>query len=192
MPSACFWTRSCNRVRAKGLLKSNTKQRTDSTHVLAAVRALNRVELVVETMRHVLEVLAVAAPDWVRQNASADWLDRYVHRFGDDRNEKQEAQKKELALVVGKDGFALLDRLLSSETPDWLRQLPAVDMLRRIWLQNYETDEEGIRWRDADNIPPAATFINSPFDTDAHLARKRTTQWVGYKVHWTETCAVTA
>jgi transposase len=178
-------------VRERGLLKSNTKQRTDSTHVLAAVRALNRVELVRETMRHVLEVLALAAPDWVHQHASADWADwpdRYVHHFGDDRSEKGDEERKAMALTIGADGFALMDLLFAPEAPAWLRQLPAVEMLRRIWLQNYQRTPEGVLWREADNIPPAALFVNSPFDADAHLARKRTTQWVGYKVHWTETC----
>jgi transposase len=42
--------------------------------------------------------------------------------------------------------------------------------------------------RDADNIPPAARFTSSPYGLDAHYARKHTTQWVGYKVHLTETC----
>src|SRR5215204_2257086 len=34
----------------------------------------------------------------------------------------------------------------------------------------------------------ASQFLSSPFDTDAHLGRKNTTGWVGYKVHLTETC----
>jgi transposase len=41
----------------KGLLKSKGKQRTDSTHVLAKIRTLNRLELVAETMIHTLNVL---------------------------------------------------------------------------------------------------------------------------------------
>jgi transposase len=91
-------------------------------------------------------------------------------------------------LSTGADGFALLDLLFAPEAPAWLRQIPAVEMLRRIWLQNYHRMPEGIEWRESDAIPPAAIFVNSPFDADAHLARKRTTQWVGYKVHLTETC----
>jgi hypothetical protein len=41
---------------------------------------------------------------------------------------------------------------------------------------------------EADNIPPAAQFIHSPDDGEAHDARKHTTQWVGDKVQLTETC----
>jgi transposase len=43
-------------------------------------------------------------------------------------------------------------------------------------------------WRDNDNIPPASRFISSPYDTEAHYARKRSTQWVGYKIFLTEAC----
>jgi transposase len=72
--------------------------------------------------------------------------------------------------------------------PPWLRQVPAVVTLRRVWLQNYWWDGTQLQWRAADNIPPAARFISSPYDPEAHYARKHTTQWVGYKVYITETC----
>ena len=52
--------------RARGLLKARGQQRTDSTRVLASIRALNRLELVGETLRAALNELAVAAPDWLR------------------------------------------------------------------------------------------------------------------------------
>ena len=56
--------RLLDRFRGLGLLKAHGRQRTDSTHVLAAVRALNRLELVRETLRHALDVLATIAPAW--------------------------------------------------------------------------------------------------------------------------------
>jgi transposase len=47
----------------------------------------------------------------------------------------------------------------------------------------------GIRWRtEVDGLPPARLFISSPYEDDAPLGRKGTTQWVGYKVHLTESC----
>jgi transposase len=63
-----------------------------------------------------------------------------------------------------------------------------VAILRRVWLQHSWWDGTQLRWREADNIPPAAQFISSPYDAEAHDARKHTTPWVGYKVHLTETC----
>jgi transposase len=53
-------------LKTQGLLKARGRQRTDSTHVLAAVRALNRLERVGETLRYALNTLAEVAPDWLR------------------------------------------------------------------------------------------------------------------------------
>jgi transposase len=60
-------------LKQRGWLKGRGRQRTDSTHVLAAVRVLNRLELVGETLRHTLNVLAEVAPTWVRAQAPAEW-----------------------------------------------------------------------------------------------------------------------
>ncbi|MGO8949990.1 MAG: transposase [Ktedonobacterales bacterium] len=67
--------------KARGLLKARGQQRTDSTHVLAAIRTLNRLECVGETMRHALESLAVVAPTWLLQHAHSEWKERYEHRI---------------------------------------------------------------------------------------------------------------
>ena len=45
-----------------------------------------------------------------------------------------------------------------------------------------------LRWRTTDEQPPAALLIQSPYDLEARYSQKRDTQWVGYKVHLTETC----
>jgi transposase len=50
-------------LQAQGLLVRGGRQHTDATCVVAAVRELNRLELVVETMRAALEALATAAPE---------------------------------------------------------------------------------------------------------------------------------
>ena len=55
--------------REYGLLRSRGRQRSDSTHVLAAVRALNRIKCVGATLRHALNCLAVVAPDWLIAHA---------------------------------------------------------------------------------------------------------------------------
>lgn len=48
-----------------GLLPARARQRTDSTHVLAVTRDLNRLELVGETLRAALNALAAVAPEWL-------------------------------------------------------------------------------------------------------------------------------
>jgi len=43
-------------------------------------------------------------------------------------------------------------------------------------------------WRSSENIPPPSRYIGSPYDEEAHYTKKRSTTWVGYKVHFTESC----
>jgi transposase len=174
--------------RNRQLVKARGRQRTDSTHILAAVRALNRIEVVGETMRHALNILAVVAPDWLRAVSPAEWRDRYVRRAEDDRLPTTHAARAALALTIGNDGWRLLAAVNHAEAPPWLREIPAVTILRRVWIQNYLWDGTQLQWRETDNIPPTAQFISSPYDAEAHYARKHTTQRVGYKVHLTETC----
>lgn len=175
--------------RERRLLKPRGLQRTDSTHVLAAVRALNRVEVVDETMRHALNSLATIAPDWLRSVAQPAWLERYARRASDRGLPAGPDARAALALTIGAHGDALLTTVYADSAPAWLREVPAVQTLRRVWVQQFVISEDVLRWRtETDGIPPSAVFISSPYDGDAHYARKDTTQWVGYKIHVTETC----
>jgi transposase len=176
------------KLREKGLLKARGQQRTDSTHVLGAIRAMNRLECVVETMRHSLNCLAVVAPEWLREHSREEWVDRYGHRAEDNRLPATKAKREAYAEVVGADGWTLLTDVFAKDSPSWLREVPSIETLRRVWVQQYSYVEGAIRWRDIDNAPPSALMINSPYDTQAHYARKNSTSWVGYKVHLTETC----
>lgn len=64
------------RLSGLGLPRSGGRQRTDSTPVLAAVRTLNRIEFVGETLRAALEALAAAAPGWLAAQVPAEWVER--------------------------------------------------------------------------------------------------------------------
>jgi len=151
--------------------------------------SVNRLECVTETMRHALESLAVAAPDWLRAYAQPDWAERCGHRAFNDRLAKNAYRREERARTIGQDGHALLAAALDPAAPGWLRQVPAVEILRRVWVQQFYPSAEGVQWRTAEHgIPPSSIFLSSPYDTDAYLGRKRTTKWVGYKAHLTETC----
>ena len=79
------------RSRALGLVKARGKQRTDSTHVLASIRVMNRLELVAETFRAALNELATVAPDWLRGVAPPAWYERYSRRIEDSRLPKSKA-----------------------------------------------------------------------------------------------------
>ena len=82
----------------------------------------------------------------------------------------------------------MLQALFEPGAPAWLAEVPAVEILRRVWVQNYQWSEGKLGWRSTENIPPAALYISSPYDLDAHYSKKRTTSWVGFKVHLSETC----
>ncbi len=175
-------------ARARQLLKARGQQRTDSTHVLAAVRALNRVGVVGETLRHALDALAVAAPRWLRDICPPEWSERYGHRREEARLPTGQAAREAVAVTIGADGHALLEALYASVAPPWLREIPAVETLRRVWVQQFRLEEGAVQWRATDAIPHAAVFIGAPHDEDAHHARKYTTSWVGYTIHRTGAC----
>jgi transposase len=92
----------------RGLLKARGTQRTDSTHIVAAVRELNRLEIVGETRHHALNVLAQVAPAWLQDQVSAEWFLRYGQRFSDYRLPKEPNDRQTLAVTIGRDGYYLL------------------------------------------------------------------------------------
>ena len=172
----------------KGWLKSRMRTRTDSTHVLGAIRAITRLECVGETLRAALNTLAVVAPECLLSNADEKWVKRYSTRIEDHHQPKSKIKREQLAHIYGEDGLQLLNAVFAPSSPDWFRKIPAVEILRRVWVQQYYLSGDKIRWRTAQEIPPASLMIGSPYDPDAHYAKKHTTSWVGYKVHLTETC----
>jgi transposase len=145
-------------------------------------------EIVGETLHHALNVLAQAAPEWLRGHVTAEWFLRYGQRFSDYRlpNEKQDRQQ--LAETIGRDGSHLLTQIYGASAPPHLRALPAVDMLRQVWVQQYYHENEELRWRDHKNFPPSSMMIASPYDLESRYSEKRGDHWRGYKVHLTETC----
>lgn len=176
------------RLREHGYLKTRGHQRTDSTHVLAKVRSLNRVETVGETFRAALNSLAVAAPEWLKARWQEAWIERYEHRIEDYRLPTGKQAREAYAILIGLDGSSLLTAVYAETSPTWLREIPAVQTLRRVWVQHFYWEETNLRWRDLSNAPAAGAVINSPYDPQALYAQKREMSWIGYKVHVTETC----
>ena len=156
-------------------------------------------------MRAALNALAVAAPDWLHEQADPAWADRYAKPADDYHIPIGEAPRRACAEGVGRDDDALLVAIAAPDAPAWLREVPAVRLLRRVWMQNFclvpakvgdecETDEPGeggllVRWRTTvEGFPTSLLMIASPYDPEVHYAKKRSTTWIGYKVHLTETC----
>jgi len=174
-------------LRDKKLVKARTRQRTDSTHVLAAIRDLNRLEGVGQTLHATLNVLAVAAPEWVGANIPIEWVDRYGKRVDDMRLPEKAKDREAYAQMIGADGATLLDAIWAEAAHGWIRSLPAVETLRRIWIQQFMTVDGVAHLRPSESQPSSSARIQSPYDTQARFASKRSTKWVGYKVHLTET-----
>src|SRR3712207_5471591 len=104
-------------AREGGLLKARGRQRTDSTYVLAAVRDLNRIELLAETLRAALNAIAVVAPDWLRTLAPPEWHERYDRRIEDMRLPKTGPKREAYVAQVGADGYRLLTALEGANAP---------------------------------------------------------------------------
>src|SRR5207302_6860010 len=130
------------RCRAMGWLKARGQQRTDSTHVLAAIRVLNRLELVAETLRAALNAVATIAPDWLQAVTPLAWYERYSRRIEASRLPKDTAAREAYAHTVGEDGCRFLDLLETPEAPAGLRELPHMAALRRTWPRHYERTEQ--------------------------------------------------
>jgi transposase len=191
------------RCRALGLLTARGQQRTDSTHVLAAIRVLNRLELVAETLRAALNAVATVAPAWLQAVTPLAWYERYSRRIEESRLPKDTAAREAYAQMVGEDGFHFLDALDAPEAPQEAQELPVIATLRRTWQRHYDrtVDERAgaaggaahrVRFKANRELPPAAEGIESPYDAEARYRHKRDTAWTGYMVHVSETCEPTA
>lgn len=186
---ALLFDQVLGRLKEYGLLKGYRQQRTDSTHVLAAIRTLNRLECVGETLRRVLDDLARVAPEWLLTQVTRDWFDRYGARIDAYRLPEKPTERAALQAQIGRDGSHLLTAIYSDRAPIWLRELPAVEVMRQVWIQQYYVEDGQVKWRDDKNLPPHKLLIVSPDDLEARNRTKRETNWSGYLAHLTETCA---
>ena len=104
----------------------------------AAIRGLNRLELVAEPLRATLNALATVAPDWLQGLAPRAWYERYGRRIEETRLPREPAQRDAYAQTVGADGFHLLDALDAPQAPTGRREFPISATLRQTWQRHYE------------------------------------------------------
>jgi transposase len=175
-------------LKDAGLVKARGRQRTDSTHVLAAIAARNRLEMVGEMLRAALNALAKVAPEFTHALARPEWYARYGKPVEQYHLPKAEAERTAWAEQVGRDGIRVLKAIFAAGSPPELRALPAVERLRRTWVHHYWIDEGQARLRDVKDLPPASLRADAPYDADARYGTKGSVDWVGYRSHWTETC----
>jgi len=86
--------------------------------------------------------LATVAPDWLRPQISSEWFDRYGKRCEAYRLPKGKAEQKQYAEVIGADGRQLLSAIYDIKAPQWLREIPMVQILRQVWVQQYYLREK--------------------------------------------------
>lgn len=179
-----------DRFTQYGLLRTRGRQRTDATHVLAAIRSLGRLECLGETLRLALDALATAAPDFVRQIAPPEWYQLYAQPFTERGLPRAKNERNALAERFGQDGSFLLECLEHPSAPPDLLLLKPVVVLRQVWQQQFcaTAPDQPLRLRTAEELPASAELIRSPIDSEARTSRKRETEWTGYKVHLTESC----
>lgn len=185
------------KLKGAGLLRARGRARTDATHVLGAVRTLNRIELVGETLRVALEEIAELCPALLVPLLDAGWAERYGRRVELARllgrgSSKTSADK--LAAQIAGDGARLLGAIEADRTAQWLNDLPSVALVREVWAQQVQADGEG-GWylKDPGHLAPSAERVHSPHDPEVRYSTKgrgheQDLEWVGAKVHLTESC----
>ena len=88
--------------------------------MVAAVRELNRLEMVGETLRAALEALAAAAPTWLSEQISPELVTRYGARIDQWRLPSEQTKRRALGTQIGADGWRLLQAMASKTAPGWL------------------------------------------------------------------------
>jgi transposase len=128
--------RFLDKCKSLGMLRDRSDMRTDSTHVVASIRNMNRSELVGETIRATLNVLSTVDPTWVVANVDASWYLKYARRFESNRQTQTKDGIIATAEDVGRDGMALLEKIWTEDAPPYLRSLPAVETLPNAGSRN--------------------------------------------------------
>ena len=141
--------------KEKGWIKkAQGQQRTNSTHLLACVRELNQIEVVVESFRYALNVLASVVPDWLRDHLKPEWGERYGERVDAYRLPEEKGEREALLKVIGQDGQELIKNIDKTEDLSWLKGIPAVQILKQVWEQQYKIENGQIQHRDLKEMPP--------------------------------------
>jgi transposase len=184
------------RLKETGLVKAGGRQRTDSSHVIACVRRLNRIETIGESLRAALEEIAAISPGFIVPLLKEGWDSRYGRKVEISRLlGRKNASAQALAAQIGADGQELLDAIDADPTAAWMNTLPHVGTLRTVWDQQFECTRRGrLRLKEVRELPPSAERIHSPHDPDARYSTKTTPggapdlEWVGSTCHLSESC----
>ena len=169
---ACF--------REQQLLKAGGRQSTDSTHILAKVRHLSRLESVVETLRAALNNIAEEFPEWLKEQITPRWYELDARRSEEYRLPKGEPGRAEYLNEVGQHGFRLLKAIESSGKVK-LEGLKSVKLLQQMWEQQLEVKNKKVIFIPAEKLAPVGERFDSPYDEEAKYGKKRATSCRGHQ-----------
>jgi len=118
-------------------------------------------------MRKVLNDLATIAPEWLREQVTPDWFDLYGPRFDSYRLPQTKSELGKLQLRIGSDGHHLLSAIYNDDAADYLAEIPSVQIMRQVWIQQYYYDLGVLKWRTRKQLPANKQLIESPYDPEA-------------------------
>lgn len=102
------------------------------------------------------------APDWLRQLASPEWIERYGKPVEQSRLPDNNQKRYAYAEQMGADGLHLLHAIYEDPDYQWLSKLPSIETLRQTWVHQFYRDETGhVRWRQPKDLPPARLRTDS-------------------------------
>jgi transposase len=171
---------------AQGYIAAGGQQRTDSTHLLGAVRSLSTVDLVRETLDVTLRALSSTDAPWTLGYLPASFVETYAPRQRLDW--KGKAELAEQRQRIAQDGEWLLEQAKRFGTPA-LQGLAEVQTLRRVLNEQFHASRDTVPFTPTGHS--RGNYLVTPHDLDARRSTKRTSRWVGYKLHVTETMGKT-
>lgn len=169
-----------DRLVAEGWIRQRSKQRLDSTHICGLLAHLSRLECARETLRLALEALdglAGLPQVWLQ------WWERYVETKLDPRAGAESLKAQ--VLEAGRDLQAFL--AWADQQTEAVKEHPQVQLLRRVFQENYEMDQQGVL---SQTRAQPAGAVHNPHEPEAQWSKKSTTkdkEWIGMKAQIGET-----
>ena len=159
-------------LQEQSYVKAGGKQRTDSTHIIGAVRDLSAIDLVQETIHVTLQALTSTDAPWTLRYLPASFVETYAPRQRYEWTSKEDLNQA--PQTAAQDGEWLLAQVkqVGSQT---LRDLAEVKLLRRVLNEQFSLNKTELTYTPTGHF--RGNFIASPHDVEARHSTKRKTYW---------------